>query len=118
MPRASLAALAPSLATSSLYGWDFKGGKGVATYIGVLVGVAWPAALVFAAVWLITAWFTKYSSLSALVATFVVFVFLLVSGAPLVAPVAAIMSSVLYWKHRENIKRLVEGTETRIGAKG
>lgn len=95
----------------------FKGGKGVATYIGVLIGAAWPAALVFAVVWLVTAGLTRYSSLSALVATSVVFIFLLVTGGPFVAPVAAIISALLFWKHRENISRLLAGTESRIGAK-
>ncbi|MDX2157371.1 MAG: glycerol-3-phosphate 1-O-acyltransferase PlsY [Hyphomicrobiaceae bacterium] len=96
----------------------FKGGKGVATYIGVLIGAAWPAALVFALAWLLTAAATKYSSLSALVATLVVFIYLAATGGPFVASAAAIMSALLYWKHRENIKRLVAGTESKIGAKG
>ena len=96
----------------------FKGGKGVATYIGVLIGAAWPAALIFAAIWLVTAWLTKYSSLAALVATFFAFLYLTATGGPFVAPVAGIMSALLYLKHRENIKRLMAGTESRIGAKG
>ena len=95
----------------------FKGGKGVATYIGVLIGFAWKAALLFAVVWLATAALTRYSSLSALVATFVVFLFLVVTGGPFVAPIAAILSALLFWKHRENIKRLIAGTESKIGAK-
>ncbi len=96
----------------------FKGGKGVATYIGVLIGVAWPAALVFAAVWLATAAVTRYSSLAALAATLATFFYLVFTGGPFVAPVVAIMSAVLFWKHRENIRRFVAGTESKIGAKG
>ncbi len=96
----------------------FRGGKGVATYIGVLIGAVWPAALVFAAVWLATAAFTRFSSLAALAATSVTFVYLLLTGGPFVAPVAAIMSAVLFWKHRENVQRLLAGTESRIGTKG
>jgi glycerol-3-phosphate acyltransferase PlsY len=96
----------------------FKGGKGVATYIGVLIGAAWPAALVFCATWLATAFLTRFSSLSALVATLVAFVYLTATGGPYVAPIAAVISALLYWKHRENIARLVAGTESRIGAKG
>jgi len=96
----------------------FKGGKGVATYIGVLIGAVWPAALLFAAVWLATAAATRYSSLSALVATVVVFVYLAATGGPFVAPIAALISALLFWKHRENIRRLLAGTESKIGAKG
>jgi glycerol-3-phosphate acyltransferase PlsY len=96
----------------------FKGGKGVATYIGVLIAAAWQAALVFAAAWLLTAYFTRYSSLSALVATFVAFIYLAATGGPFVVPAVAIISAVLFWKHRENIRRLMAGTETKIGAKG
>lgn len=96
----------------------FKGGKGVATYIGVLIGAAWQAALVFAAAWLLTAYFTRYSSLSALVATFAVFLYLAATGGPFVVPAVAIMSALLFWKHRENIRRLIAGTESKIGAKG
>lgn len=96
----------------------FKGGKGVATYIGVLIGLAWPAAVVFTVVWLATAGATRYSSLSALVATLVVFLYLTATAGPFVAPAASIISALLFWKHRENIRRLVAGTESRIGAKG
>jgi glycerol-3-phosphate acyltransferase PlsY len=96
----------------------FKGGKGVATYIGVLLGAVPEAALIFAVVWLLTAWWTRYSSLSALAATFVTFLYLAATGSPLVGPVSAIMSALLFWKHRENVKRLMEGTESKIGAKG
>jgi len=96
----------------------FKGGKGVATYIGVLIAAAWQAALVFAVAWLLTAYFTRYSSLSALVATFVVFIYLAAAGGPFVVPAAAVISALLFWKHRENIRRLMAGTESKIGAKG
>lgn len=96
----------------------FKGGKGVATYIGVLIGFAWQTAAVFALAWVATALVTRYSSLSALVATIVAFLYLALVGGPFVVPAAAIMSALLFWKHRENIRRLKAGTETKIGAKG
>lgn len=95
----------------------FKGGKGVATYIGVLAGIWWPAAVTFCAVWLLMAIVFRYSSLSALVAA-------------LAAPVAAgmlssitntvmlaIISLLLIWKHHANIRRLLNGEEPKIGAK-
>lgn len=95
----------------------FKGGKGVATYIGVLGGLLWPAALVFCAVWLIVAATTKYSSLSALVASLVAPAYLAWSGETALAAVASALTLVLLWKHRANIARLSAGTEPKIGAK-
>jgi len=96
----------------------FKGGKGVATYIGVLIAYSWQAALLFGAVWLVVAFALRYSSLAALVATMVVFLYLAATSGPFVTPVIAVISALLFWKHRENIRRLTAGTETKIGAKG
>lgn len=95
----------------------FKGGKGVATYIGVLVGLVWPAALVFCGVWLLVALTTRYSSLSALLASIAAPAFLWWNGQVVVAAVAALLTLLLLWKHRANISRLKAGTEPRIGAK-
>jgi glycerol-3-phosphate acyltransferase PlsY len=95
----------------------FKGGKGVATYIGCLLGVAWPAGLAFAALWLATAKISRYSSLSALVASAASPLVLLAMGQKLAAAAAAIMTVVLWLKHSENIARLRAGTEGRIGQK-
>jgi glycerol-3-phosphate acyltransferase PlsY len=96
----------------------FKGGKGVATYLGVLVALAWQGALVFAAAWLIVAFVTRYSSLAALVAAVAVPVALYFLGAPAVAGLFVLMSLIVFVKHRANIARLMAGTESRIGAKG
>lgn len=96
----------------------FKGGKGVATYIGTLLGVAPLMVLGFAVVWLGVAFVTRYSSLSALVAMLVIPVALWILGAEKVAAVMAIMTVISYWKHRANISRLISGTESKIGAKG
>ncbi|MBS3651385.1 glycerol-3-phosphate 1-O-acyltransferase PlsY [Pseudaminobacter sp. 19-2017] len=96
----------------------FKGGKGVATYIGVLLGLAWQAALVFAGVWIVVALLTRYSSLSALVATIAVPVFLWATGSTEIAAVLVVMSVIAWIKHRANIARLLAGTESRIGSKG
>jgi acyl phosphate:glycerol-3-phosphate acyltransferase len=95
----------------------FKGGKGVATYIGVLLGLSTPAAVVFALIWLSTAFTTRYSSLSALVAAFVTPIFLWWFGPPKLASLFAVMTLLLFWAHRENIKRLQAGTEGKIGQK-
>jgi glycerol-3-phosphate acyltransferase PlsY len=95
----------------------FKGGKGVATYIGVLLGAAWPGALVFCGVWLALAVATRYSSLSALIASVVAPAYLFITGRVPEALLGAIMTAVLLWKHSANIKRLLAGEEPRIGAK-
>jgi glycerol-3-phosphate acyltransferase PlsY len=96
---------------------SFKGGKGVAVYIGVLLGLFWPAALVFCVLWLATAATSRYSSLSALVASFVTPIFLWWFGHPALASLFAVLTLLLFYAHRENIKRLQAGTETRIGEK-
>jgi glycerol-3-phosphate acyltransferase PlsY len=95
----------------------FKGGKGVATYLGVLFALSWQAGLVFAAVWLAVAAASRYSSLSALVAAVVVPAFLWWQGLGDYAFVLALMSVLIFVKHRANIGRLLAGTESRIGAK-
>src|SRR6476620_11223172 len=95
----------------------FKGGKGVAVYIGVLIGLFWPAAVVFCVMWLATAFTSRYSSLSALVASFITPIFLWWFGHPALASLFAILTLLLFYMHRENIKRLQAGTEGRIGEK-
>ncbi|MDW6022786.1 glycerol-3-phosphate 1-O-acyltransferase PlsY [Mesorhizobium sp. BAC0120] len=96
---------------------NFKGGKGVATYLGVLVGLNWLTGLVFAAVWLGVAFLTRFSSLAALTAALVVPVFLYFLGQGDVALLFLIMTAIVYYKHRANIERLLAGTESRIGDK-
>ena len=95
----------------------FKGGKGVATYIGVLIGLFWPAAIVFCVMWLAVAFATRYSSLSALVAAFVAPLFLWWFGHPALASLFVVMTLLMFYAHRENIKRLQAGTEGKIGEK-
>jgi acyl phosphate:glycerol-3-phosphate acyltransferase len=95
----------------------FKGGKGVATYIGVLIGLFWPAAVVFCVMWLAIAFATRYSSLSALVASFVTPLFLWWFGHAALASLFVVMTLLLFYAHRENIKRLQAGTEGKIGEK-
>lgn len=95
----------------------FRGGKGVATYIGVLAGVWWPAALIFCAVWLSTAAASRYSSLGALVAAAVTPVVLAALGQGPAAALVTILSLLLYGRHAANIGRLLRGEESRIGQK-
>lgn len=94
----------------------FKGGKGVATYIGCLLGLAWPAMLVFAIAWLAVAFITRYSSASALAASVAAPLYLWFSGNLPMTELFAALSVLLWFKHWPNIERLMNGTETRIGA--
>lgn len=96
---------------------SFKGGKGVATYIGVLFGIAWPAAIFFCAIWLAVAFITRYSSLAALIASALSPLAVWQFGLPAGAILFAALSVLLWFMHRENIKRLIAGTETKIGKK-
>ncbi|MGN6765799.1 MAG: glycerol-3-phosphate 1-O-acyltransferase PlsY [Rhizobiaceae bacterium] len=96
----------------------FKGGKGVATYLGVLLGLAWEGVIVFAVVWLLVAAITRFSSLAALVAAVAVPVALVFLGRLELAELFAVMSAIVFIKHRPNIERLIAGTESKIGSKG
>jgi glycerol-3-phosphate acyltransferase PlsY len=96
----------------------FKGGKGVATAAGVLLGVDWRIGLGTLATWIIIAFFLRYSSLAALVAAaFAPFATALLLGFGTYFATVLAMAALLVWRHRENIARLVAGTESRIGAK-
>lgn len=95
----------------------FRGGKGVAVFIGALLALHWPTGLIVCAVWLAAAYLWRFSSLSALLASasapFVLYGF----GHGEQALVVALMAALLWWKHSENIARLLSGTESRIGQK-
>jgi acyl phosphate:glycerol-3-phosphate acyltransferase len=95
---------------------NFRGGKGVATYIGVLLGLAWPAAIVFCAIWLAVAALTRYSSLAALVASAATPVFSWWQGDTLIAQAFLLLTVLLWIMHRANIARLLRGDESKIGA--
>ena len=95
----------------------FKGGKGVAVYIGILIGLFWPAAILFCAIWLALAFALRYSSLSALTASVITPLFLWWFGQPALAALSAVLTLLLFYMHRENIQRLLAGTEGKIGQK-
>jgi glycerol-3-phosphate acyltransferase PlsY len=95
----------------------FKGGKGVATYIGLLIGLYWPAALLFCAIWLAVAAATRYSSLAALIASALTPLGLWLFGLPNVAALFLLLTVLLWVMHRANITRLLGGSEGKIGAK-
>ncbi len=94
----------------------FKGGKGVATYIGVLFAIAWQAGLFFCAVWLLVAVTLRLSSLAALVAAVLTPILLFFLGLKAEAALFGLMSVLLFAKHHENISRLLKGEEPKIGA--
>ena len=94
----------------------FKGGKGVATYIGLLLALAWPAAIAFALVWLAVAALTRYSSLAALIASAATPFAVWFMGERPAAVLFALLTALLWMMHRANIVRLVNGTESKIGA--
>lgn len=93
----------------------FRGGKGVATYIGVLAGLSLVLAGLFCTVWLIVAVASRYSSLSALLAAVALPVAAYFLSGPTIAVATLVMSSFLIWKHKPNIERLVAGQESKIG---
>jgi acyl phosphate:glycerol-3-phosphate acyltransferase len=96
----------------------FRGGKGVATFIGVLLGLAPVAVLAFALLWLGLAFAARYSSLAALVASAATPLVLWGLGRPSEALLFLALAALLWWKHAPNIRRLMAGTEGRIGQKG
>ncbi len=93
----------------------FKGGKGVAVYIGVLLGLYWPGALTFCAIWLAVAFASRYSSLAALIASALTPPILWALHLPRAAALLAVLTVLLWIMHRANIHRLLDGSESKIG---
>jgi acyl phosphate:glycerol-3-phosphate acyltransferase len=101
----------------------FQGGKGVATFIGVVFGIHWVLGIATGLTWIIIAFFFRYSSLASLVAAIFAPVYYLLGdrmqwyAAKPIAFALFVMAGLLAWRHRENIRRLMEGKESRLGAK-
>jgi glycerol-3-phosphate acyltransferase PlsY len=95
----------------------FRGGKGVATFLGVMLALAWPVGCLAIASWLAVAALSRISSLSALVTAALTPLYMMLYGAPLQAMVALVLALFIFGLHRENIRRLTSGTEPRIGSK-
>lgn len=96
----------------------FHGGKGVATFLGTLIALAWPVGLAACATWLAVAALTRYSSLSAMVAALAAVLWAPLLGHAEVTLLMALFAAIILWTHRENIARLRAGTESKIGRKG
>lgn len=95
----------------------FKGGKGVATYLGILLGLSWPVGVAFALIWIAVAYLSRYSSLSALTASLASPVLLVLLDQWQLAELFGVLTLMLWAKHHENIGRLLKGQESKIGSK-
>ena len=112
---AQIAALAAFLGHCFPVWLGFKGGKGVATFLGLMLALAWPVGLLACATWLATAVISRISSLSALVAASWSILWCLLVGQGQVFFLTLILALLIIWRHRENLTRLKAGTEPRIG---
>src|SRR5690606_15499710 len=95
----------------------FRGGKGVATFLGLVLALAWPVGLLCCAVWLGVALILRISSLSALVAALSAPLWMLLLGYRQMLVLGVILAALILWRHRANIARICAGTEPRIGEK-
>jgi len=117
-PAAMVAGLAAFLGHLFPVWLGFKGGKGVATFLGVTLALAWPAGLAACATWLAAAFAFRFSSLAALVAAAATPVWLALFGPPGAAWLGLALAALIFLRHRANIARLLAGTEPRIGKGG
>ncbi|MGL4278920.1 MAG: glycerol-3-phosphate 1-O-acyltransferase PlsY [Albidovulum sp.] len=115
---AQLAGLAAFLGHLFPVWLGFKGGKGVATFLGTLLALAWPVGIAACLTWLVTAVVSRISSLSALVAATLSVAWAAVLGHGQIIYLVVILGTLVFWKHLPNIERLKAGTEPRIGGKG
>lgn len=98
--------------------YGFKGGKGVATFYGVLLGFSWMAGIAALLVWLLTAFVSKLSSLSALVSALSApFILWYSSHSPELTVILGLMTALLFWRHRSNVRNIIDGKEHKIGVK-
>lgn len=117
-PEAAIAAAAGSMLGHSFPVWlGFKGGKGVATSLGVLLAISWPVGLAACATWLLAAALFRISSLSALIAIGASPVVAWFLAGPEIAGLCLFIAALVYIRHKDNIGRLLKGTEPKIGAK-
>jgi len=96
----------------------FRGGKGVATFLGTLIALAWPVGLAACATWLVAAVIGRISSLAALVAAALAAVWAAMLGHRELVWLIVVLATLVFWRHRENIERIRAGTEPRIGRRG
>ncbi|MDX9689897.1 MAG: glycerol-3-phosphate 1-O-acyltransferase [Proteobacteria bacterium] len=117
-PQAAIAAGLCALIGHLYPVWlKFKGGKGVATMLGVMLGLSWPAAIITMLLWLISAVILRISSASALIATAALPIIVTTLGRSDLLIVSSLIAILIYYKHAANIKRLLRGCEPKIGEK-
>ncbi len=114
---AQLAGLAAFLGHCFPIWLKFKGGKGVATFLGLMLALAWPVGIACCLAWVATAAVSRISSLSALVAALATPLWAYVLGYPAAILLALLLAAIVFWRHGANISRLLAGTEPRIGQK-
>jgi glycerol-3-phosphate acyltransferase PlsY len=120
LPIDALAAIGFAAFLGHLYPvfFQFQGGKGVATLIGALLGIAWPLAVFFVVIWFVVARLSRLSSLAAITAAVLTPLYAWFRGYPALTVLAILaMVLLLVWRHRSNIRKLIDGTESRIGGK-
>jgi len=96
---------------------QFKGGKGVATFLGLMLALAWPVGIACCAIWLASAALSRISSMGALVAALSAPIWALLLGYNSAALLAALLAAIVFWRHGANIARIRAGTEPKIGQK-
>lgn len=115
---AQLAALAAFLGHCFPIWLGFKGGKGVATFIGIWLALAWPVGLACCATWLVAALLSRISSMGALAAAAFSTIWALFLGAGSALVLGMILTLLVFWRHTANFARIKAGTEPKIGQKG
>ena len=113
---AQLAALAAFAGHCFPIWLQFKGGKGVATFLGILLAIAWPVGVAACLTWLVTAFALRISSLSALVAALLAPIWAAILGFPTISGLTTALALLIFYRHGPNISRIVAGTEPKIGA--
>lgn len=115
---AQLAGLAAFLGHCFPVWLKFKGGKGVATFIGLILALHWPVGLITCATWLAAAAMSRISSLGALVAALLSTLWMVLFGQIEMTALTLVLTALIFWRHHENIDRIRKGTESKIGQKG
>ncbi|SDH91231.1 glycerol-3-phosphate 1-O-acyltransferase PlsY [Alloyangia pacifica] len=115
---AQLAGLAAFLGHCFPVWLKFRGGKGVATFIGLILALHWPVGLITCATWLAAAAMSRISSLGALVAALLSTLWMVLFGQIEMTALTLLLTALIFWRHRENIDRIRKGTESKIGQKG
>ncbi|MDE4134248.1 glycerol-3-phosphate 1-O-acyltransferase PlsY [Phaeobacter sp. QD34_3] len=114
---AQLAGLAAFLGHCFPVWLGFKGGKGVATFLGLMLALAWPVGVAACLTWLAGAAVTRMSSASALLSALAAPIWAMMLGAPQIVALTIALTAIVFWRHSENIARLRAGTEPKIGQK-